>query len=69
MTSTPEGAARRGLPWMPTAQTGWAARRAQQTGLGECYHCGSRLDACEGCDEARCLGCDPYKSDDCRWIL
>lgn len=30
-------------------------------------HCGSRLTSCAGCGDARCLECDPYRSDDCRW--
>jgi hypothetical protein len=52
---------------MSTAQTGWAAKQASRIELGECSHCGSQLTNCAGCDEARCLTCDPYTSDDCRW--
>jgi hypothetical protein len=52
---------------MSVAQTGWAAKQAARTERDECCHCGSRLTSCGGCDEARCLTCDPYKSDDCRW--
>lgn len=34
-----------------------------------CYHCGTRLAVCQGCGEERCLSCEPYLSDDCRWAL
>jgi len=33
----------------------------------EC-HCGEPLQRCEGCGEPRCLLCDPYRSDDCRYL-
>jgi hypothetical protein len=66
MTSTPERSAVPRLPWMPTAQTGWAAKQAARTECGDC-HCGTQLTSCGGCDDARCLTCDPYTSDDCRW--
>lgn len=29
--------------------------------------CGAGLSSCHGCGEGRCLICDPYLSDDCRW--
>jgi hypothetical protein len=31
-------------------------------------HCGATLNPCAGCDEPRCLRCDPYLSDDCRYV-
>jgi hypothetical protein len=34
-----------------------------------CYHCGSRLNECQGCDADRCLTCEPYLSDDCAWAI
>ena len=55
----------RALPWMPAARTGWAAKRAARP-EADCYACGTALEPCGGCDELRCLRCDPYKSDDCR---
>lgn len=56
-------------PWMSTARTGWAAKRAARADLNGCADCGSTLADCEGCQEPRCLTCEPYLSDDCRWSL
>jgi hypothetical protein len=33
----------------------------------EC-HCGDPLKLCAGCGQQRCLRCDPYLSDDCRYV-
>jgi hypothetical protein len=55
------------MPWMAAAQTGWAAKQAARIERDECCDCSSQLATCAGCDEARCLTCDPYTSDDCRW--
>lgn len=30
-------------------------------------HCGHALTTCPGCESGRCLACDPYSSDDCRY--
>jgi hypothetical protein len=30
-------------------------------------HCGHALTTCVGCESGRCLACDPYSSDDCRY--
>jgi hypothetical protein len=57
------------LQRMAVAKTGWATKQAARIDRIECYHCGSELTNCEGCDEARCLTCDPYRSDDCRWTI
>ena len=54
---------------MAVAKTGWATKQEARIDRIECYHCGSELTNCEGCDEARCLTCDPYRSDDCRWTI
>jgi environmental stress-induced protein Ves len=51
------------------AQTGWAANQCRRHDGMECYHCGLPLDVCEGCGQRRCLACEPYMSDDCRWVL
>lgn len=57
------------LPRRLSASTGWATKQATRSDLAECYHCGSALTHCEGCEEPRCLVCDPYRSDDCRWSI
>jgi hypothetical protein len=31
-------------------------------------HCGDALKLCEGCGLPRRLRCDPYLSDDCRYV-
>ena len=36
------------------------------TGESVC-HCGHALTTCPGCTSGRCLACDPYSSDDCRY--
>lgn len=51
------------------ARTGWAAKQSRRQEGNECYHCGRTLDGCAGCGELRCLHCEPYLSDDCRWAL
>ena len=58
-------------PSAPVAPTGWALNREGPTSTGvepECT-CGSVMTACLGCGQVRCLTCDPYLSDDCRWKL
>jgi hypothetical protein len=55
--------------YRPVAQTGWAAKQGRRHDGADCYHCGLPLDDCEGCGERRCLNCEPYLSDDCRWAL
>jgi hypothetical protein len=30
-------------------------------------HCGTSFADCDGCGAERCLACDPYSSDDCRY--
>jgi len=54
----------------PTAPTAWAIKRraAARPGAADCI-CGSPMSRCAGCGQARCLACDPYLSDDCRWPL
>lgn len=32
-------------------------------------HCGARMQTCPGCESPRCVTCDPYLSDDCRWTV
>ena len=32
-------------------------------------NCGGALTTCAGCEHPRCLTCEPYLSDDCRWSL
>lgn len=56
-------------PWRLIAQTWWAAKQRRRPAGNECYHCGQQLDSCEGCSQRRCLNCEPYLSDDCRWTL
>lgn len=34
---------------------------------GPVCSCGRHLSACAGCQDPRCLTCEPYLSDDCRW--
>lgn len=45
---------------------GWPPGLDPRAALCEC---GGHLVLCEGCRESRCLQCDPYRSDDCRWSL
>lgn len=56
-------------PIAPTTATGWA--RTQETIRREsnCADCGVRLGTCLGCGQVRCLECEPYLSDDCRWLI
>jgi hypothetical protein len=56
-------------PYRLVAQTGWAAKQTRRHDGDACYHCGRPLDDCEGCGEVRCLNCEPYLSDDCRWAI
>jgi hypothetical protein len=53
------------------APTAWAVRRQETTGViaGSICTCGSDLRSCAGCGQLRCLECEPYLSDDCRWSL
>lgn len=67
MPSTTQTASTPGLPWMATTVTGWAAKQRQTA--TRCEVCDYDLAACAGCAAPRCLACDPYKSDDCRWPL
>jgi hypothetical protein len=69
VTTTTRSSRSRTQPRMAAAQTGWAIKQAARTDRIECYYCGGKLTNCEGCDETRCLTCDPYLSDDCRWTI
>lgn len=53
--------------WATPAKTGWSATRAKSP--RPCEDCGAELQQCAGCSELRCLTCEPYRSDDCRWTL
>lgn len=57
------------VPWVANVQTGWAAKQEIERGQGECHHCGEAFADCEGCGDLRCLRCEPYLSDDCRWTI
>ena len=37
--------------------------------VGSACLCGGPMSPCAGCGQLRCLACDPYLSDDCRWGL
>jgi hypothetical protein len=53
------------------APTGWAIKRSESGAPvtePSCI-CGAELSTCLGCGQIRCLACDPYLSDDCRWQL
>jgi hypothetical protein len=65
------GDARGSMVLSPTAPTGWAVRQASDRGTGGEWacSCGAELSTCLGCGQVRCLACDPYLSDDCRWKL
>jgi hypothetical protein len=45
------------------------ALKSQGRDAGHICECGTEYDLCAGCREVRCLNCDPYLSDDCRWAL
>jgi hypothetical protein len=54
------------------APTAWAIKHGSRSAATEApplCHCGAALIPCAGCGQARCLDCDPYLSDDCRWSL
>ena len=53
--------------WATPAKTGWSATQAKSH--KPCEDCGAELQQCAGCSEQRCLKCEPYLSDDCRWTL
>jgi hypothetical protein len=53
--------------WATPARTGWSA--TQSSSLKACEDCGEELQRCAGCSDPRCLRCEPYRSDDCRWLL
>jgi hypothetical protein len=51
--------------------TGWTIKQrvsAGPTRESTCT-CGAEVARCAGCGHPRCLACDPYLSDDCRWRL
>ena len=55
----------------PSAPTGWAIKQrpdAHVASRAACL-CGAEFTSCAGCGQPRCLSCDPYLSDDCRWSL
>jgi hypothetical protein len=58
-------------PGAPAAPTGWALNQGSHPSLvaDEWCTCGAELSSCLGCGQERCLACDPYLSDDCRWKL
>lgn len=51
------------------AQTGWAARQPTRPESAACHDCGTPLGDCLGCGAVRCLSCEPYLSEDCRWMI
>jgi hypothetical protein len=68
-------------PMKPVSATGsplqtWQGAPAAAPGTSDGYalfgappvcHCGAKLTLCTGCWSERCLRCDPYSSDDCRF--
>ena len=56
-------------PWVPPARTGWAAKQKAGERRTDGCECGEPFGSCAGCGEPRCLTCDPYRSDDCRWSI
>lgn len=55
--------------WIAVARTGWASKEAARAQLSACDDCDHALVHCEGCQEPRCIACEPYLSDDCRWSI
>ncbi len=53
---------------LSVSKTGWASKQTVGE-LDPCHDCGKTLADCQGCHEPRCLTCDPYLSDDCRWTI
>ena len=51
--------------------TGWTMKQRMSAGLtrDSTCTCGAEIARCAGCGLPRCLACDPYVSDDCRWQL
>ena len=54
---------------LSVAKTGWDFEQTVRAAIDPCHGCGDALSDCQGCDEPRCLTCDPYLSDDCRWTI
>jgi hypothetical protein len=58
-----------GIPWLSPSATGWAVRQLTASSAVPHCECGQALMACDGCGDNRCIVCDPYRSDDCRWSI
>jgi hypothetical protein len=66
-----QGEPTQGEPTRNTAPTGWTIKqRTSPNPVSDSMcTCGAQFARCAGCGQSRCLACDPYLSDDCRWQL